>query len=65
MLDVFQSGDDILLIEGDGRIKSMKKAGNAPAETKRQEGNDKKSDKKSGLAEGGKVARVRFGELSQ
>ena len=28
VLDVFQSGDDILLIEGDGRIKSMKKAGN-------------------------------------
>ena len=46
VLDVFQSGDDILLIEGDGRIKSMKKAGNAQAKTSAKEGNDKKSDKK-------------------
>ena len=46
VLDVFQSGDDILLIEGDGRIKSMKKAGNAQAKTSAKEGNDKSSDKK-------------------
>ena len=33
VLDVFQSGDDVLLIDAEGRIKSMKKAAHKHAET--------------------------------
>jgi uncharacterized protein YigE (DUF2233 family) len=46
LLDVFKSGDDILFVEADGRIKSMKKAGNKQTQTGAKEGSDKKSSNK-------------------
>lgn len=46
VLDVFQSGDDVLLIEAEGHIKSMKKGGHKQTQTGAKEEGDKKPDKK-------------------
>jgi hypothetical protein len=42
VLDVFQSGDDILFVEADGRIKSMKK-GRHQTQTGAKENNNKQN----------------------
>ena len=46
VLDVFQSGDDVLLIDSEGQIKSMKKACHKPAQTGEQANAGKKTDTK-------------------
>ncbi len=46
VLDVFQSGDDVLLIDTEGRIKSMKKASHTPAHTESEHVAGKKTDTK-------------------
>ena len=46
VLDVFQSGDEILLVEADGRIKSMKKDNPKQTQTGAKEDANQKSDKK-------------------
>ena len=46
VLDVFQSGDDVLFVEADGRIKSMKKSNHKQTQTAAKEEADKKNDKK-------------------
>lgn len=46
VLDVFQSGDDVLLVDTEGRIKSMKKAGHNHAKTGAQANAGKKTKTK-------------------
>jgi hypothetical protein len=46
VLDVFQSGDQILFVEADGRIKSMKKSDHKPSEARAKENASAKTDKK-------------------
>jgi hypothetical protein len=41
VLDVFRSGDDVLLIEADGRIKSMKQGHHGQTQTGARENGDK------------------------
>jgi hypothetical protein len=45
-LDVFRSGDKVLIIEGEGHIKGMKKADNAGSTARRNERSETPSAKK-------------------
>ncbi len=46
VLDVFQSGDEVLLVEMDGHIKSMKKGNHKQTQTGAKEETEKKTEKK-------------------
>ncbi len=46
VLDVFQSGDDVLLVDAEGRIKSMRKAGHNHAQAEAQANAGKKTETK-------------------